>query len=107
MASTTSQGVLFEPGKVPDGTVVINERCRIRSKDGYRVVSVSGLTLAYYAAGDRMGEAHAMVMLVEQGWASQQEVAVAFGCDVRTVRRNQRRFEVGGIAALGRREGYS
>ena len=55
-------------------------------------------------ARDRMAEAHAMVSLVEQGWASQNEVARAFGCSVRTVRRYQRRFEEGGLAALGRTE---
>lgn len=69
-------------------------------------MTVSGLSLAHYAAGDRMGEAHAMVSLVEQGWAKQTEVAAAFGCDERTVRRNQRRFESGGLAALGRGSGY-
>jgi transposase len=110
MASkTTTQGEFFGPdetGGFADGTVVINERCRIQSRGGYRVVSVSGLALAYYAVGDRMGEAHAMVSLVEQGWARQNEVATAFGCDVRTVRRNQRRFESGGLAALGRDGGY-
>ena len=53
-----------------------------------------------------MGEAHAMVSLVEQGWATQNEVAAAFGCTERTVRRNQRRFESAGLAALGRQTGY-
>ena len=84
---------------------MINERCRTQSHDGYRIVTVSGVTLAHYAAGDRMGEAHAMICLVDQGFALQTEVAAAFGCDVRTVRRNQRRFESGGLAALGRRRG--
>ena len=47
-----------------------------------------------------------MVNLVEQGWASQQEVARAFACAARTVRRHQRRLEEGGLAALGRTGGY-
>ena len=47
-----------------------------------------------------------MVNLVEQGWASQQEVARAFRCSVRTLRRHQQRFEGGGLAALGRQSGY-
>jgi len=105
MEPNTDQRELFERDQVAgltDATVVINERCRLQTHGGYRVVSVSGLTLAYYAVGDRMGEAHAMVSLVEQGWARQNEVAAAFECDVRTVRRNQRRFESGGLAALGR-----
>ncbi|MEK7218675.1 MAG: putative transposase, partial [Patescibacteria group bacterium] len=62
--------------------------------------------LAHYAVGDRLGEAYAMVNLVNQGWARQAEVARAFRCDVRTVRRNQRRAEEGGLAALGRHRGY-
>ena len=40
-----------------------------------------------------MAEAYAMVSLVEQGWANQNDVAQAFGCSARTVRRDQRRFE--------------
>jgi transposase len=104
----TVNGELFEEGVGTgvDGTVLINERCRLRTRGGYCVVTVSGLALSHYSAGDRMGEAYAMVSLVEQGLAKQTEVAVAFGCDVRTVRRNQRRFELGGLAALGRSEGY-
>jgi len=48
-----------------------------------------------------------MVSLVEQGWADQNDVARAFGCSERTVRRHQRRFEEGGLAALvGQRHGY-
>ena len=53
-----------------------------------------------------MAEAHAMISLVEQNWANQTEVARAFGCSVRTVRRHQRRFNQGGLAALGQPGGY-
>jgi transposase len=78
----------------------------VRTRDGYRLVLVGGVTLAHYAAGDRMAEAYAAVSLVEQGWASQVEVARAFGCTTRTVRRLQHRFEECGLAALGRNGGY-
>ncbi len=47
-----------------------------------------------------------MVSLVEQGHALQIEVARAFESDVRTVRRHQRRFQTGGLSALGRASGY-
>ncbi len=47
-----------------------------------------------------------MVSLVNQGWADQNDVARAFACAVRTVRRHQRRFEDGGLTALGRSDGY-
>jgi len=86
--------------------VVINERCLLRSQDGHRVAVVAGIITAQYALGDRMAEAHAMVSLIEQGWADQNDVARAFGCSTRTLRRHQRRFDVGGLAALGRSSGY-
>jgi len=44
---------------------------------------VSGVVSAQYAVEDRMAEAYAMVNLVEQGWATQQEVARAFACSAR------------------------
>ncbi len=53
-----------------------------------------------------MAEAHAMMSLVEQGWADQNDVARVFGYAARTLRRQQRRFEEGGLAALGRHGGY-
>ena len=96
----------LHPPSSPTDVVVVNARCCIRTCDGHRVVTVSSVPLAHYAVGDRVGEAHAMVILVEQGWALQCEVARAFGCTVRTVRRNSRRVEEGGLAALGRPAGY-
>ena len=107
MSSRTDQGSLFagEP-VVETGTVWISDRSRLQTEGDYRVVSVSGLVLAHYAVGDQMSEALAMVSLVDQGWALQTEVARAFGCSERTVRRHQRRFESGGLSALGRSSGY-
>jgi hypothetical protein len=69
MAPRNDEPVLFaEPSGSPEGVVVINPRCRIQERGGYRVVSVGGLPLAHFAAGDRAGEAHAMVSLVDLGW---------------------------------------
>jgi transposase len=90
----------------PEGLWVLNDRCLVRTQAGHRGVVVSGVTLAHYAVGDALAEAYAMVNLVEQGWAHQDEVARAFDCPARTVRRHQRRFEDGGLAALDRRNGY-
>jgi hypothetical protein len=84
---------LFPNLRNPEDTRIINERCLLRSQDGHCVVQVSGMILAQYEAADSMAEAHAMVSLVEQGWASQVEVGRTFNCSTRTVRRNQRRFE--------------
>jgi prepilin-type processing-associated H-X9-DG protein len=92
---------LFPEVRNPEGTQIVNERCMIRTQEAHRVVLVSGIVLASYAVSDRIAEAYAMVSLVEQGWATQQQVAYALGCSTRTVRRDQRRFENGGLAALG------
>ncbi len=102
----TQKDDLFPEAHNPESLRVINSRCLVRSQDGYCVVLVSGIVLAQYGASDRMAEAHAMVSLVEQGWANQNEVARAFDYSVRTVRRHQRRFEKGGLVALGQTKGY-
>src|SRR6516225_9020861 len=47
-----------------------------------------------------------MVFLVESAFAQQMDVARAFGRSVRTVRRHQARYVQGGMAALGREEGW-
>ena len=101
-----SQGELFAEATAADGMVAINGRCVIRGDDAHRVVVVAGIPIAQYAVGDRMAEAHAMVSLVEQGFAQQGEVARAFDIAARTLRRYQRRFEDGGLVALGRNAGY-
>jgi prepilin-type processing-associated H-X9-DG protein len=106
MASTQEQGELFAGSPVSSNTVVVNDHCVLRTRDGHRVVVVAGVALLHYAVGDRMAEAHSIVSLVEQGWATQVEAAVAFGCTTRTVRRNLERFDAGGLAALGRRGGF-
>ena len=97
---------LFPEARNPQGTLAVNDRCVLRTQDGQCVLFVSGIILAQYAVTDRMAQAHAMVSLVEQGWADQIEVARAFHCTVRTVRRQQRRFEESGLAGLGQDRGY-
>ena len=97
---------LFPEARNPAGTIVINDRSQIRTQNDHRVVVVSGMTLAHYGVHDSMSEALAMVSLVEQGWADQNDVARAFGRSVRTVRRYQQRFEDRGLAALGLGDGY-
>jgi transposase len=97
---------LFPDVQNPENTRVLNERCLVRTQDGHCVVIVSGMVLAQYALNDRMAETYAMVSLVEQGWADQNDVARTFGCSVRTVRRHQRRFEDGGLASLGQGRGF-
>jgi transposase len=102
------QHELFPPGAAvgPPDAVAINARCLLKKLDGRCAVLVAGFPIAHYAVGDAMAEAYAMVSLIEQGWADQVEVARAFGCNERSVRRYQRRFADGGLAALSRRRGY-
>jgi transposase len=97
---------LFSKPAVATTSTVINDRCIIHSEGDYRIVIVSGIVLAHYAVNDQMAESYAMVSLVEQGWASQKEVARAFGCSTRSVRRYQCRLNAGGLSALGRSCGY-
>jgi transposase len=105
MASNRDED-LFPETRNPEGTRFINERCQIRTQDDRRLVLVSGMPMAQYSVDDCMSEAYAMVSLIDQGWANQKDVARAFGYSVRTARRYQRRFDEGGLAALGRPEGY-
>ncbi len=97
---------LFPDARNSSEVRAINDRCQIRTQESHRVVMVSGIPVAYYAVADRMAEAHAMVNLVEQGWADQNDVARAFGYSARTLRRDQRRYEEGGLASLGQPRGY-
>ena len=106
MAHTTRPGDLFPEVGAPEGALVVNERCVLRTQAGHRVVLVAGVPLAQYALGDHMAEAHAMVSLVDGGWADQNDVARAFDCTARTLRRHQRRFEEAGLVGLGRPRGY-
>jgi transposase len=71
-----------------------------------RVIVFAGLPVHRYCVDDKVAEAYAMVFLVEAGFAQQTEVARAFGQSARTVRRHQARYAEGGMAALGRDEGW-
>lgn len=94
------------PAEPPPQTVAINGRCAIRRAEGWRVVSVSGLPVHYCRDGDRVAEAYAMVCLVQAGFATQVEVARAFGCSSRTVHRHLERYAAHGMAALDARPGW-
>ena len=106
MAGHTQQADLFSDIPRDPGLVVINDRCLLRSDGAHHIVLVAGIPITQYAVGDRMAQAHAMVTLVEQGYADQNDVARAFAYAARTLRRHQRRYEDGGLAALGRPGGY-
>src|SRR5215475_15432696 len=102
----STQQAFALPSPAPSNTVVINARCSLRMEADQRVIVVAGLPVHHYRAEDAVAEAYAMVFLVESGFAQQTEVARAFACSVRSVRRYQRRYAQGGMAALGREEGW-
>src|SRR6516162_9363126 len=102
----SAQHTLPLPSPPPSNNVVINPRCSLRSEADQRVIVVAGLPAHHYRAEDAAAEAYAMVFLVESGFARQTDVARAFACSVRTVRRNQARYAKGGMAALGHPGGW-
>jgi transposase len=102
----STQHALALPSPAPSNTVVINTRCSLRIEADQRVIVVAGLPVHHYRAEDAVAEAYAMVFLVESGFAQQTDVARAFERSVRTIRRHQERYGDGGMAALGREEGW-
>jgi len=94
------------PPPAASNNIVINARCCLRIGVEQRAIVVNGLPVHHYCADDAVAEAYAMVFLVESGFAQQTDVARAFGRSVRTVRRHQGRYAQGGMAALGREEGW-
>jgi hypothetical protein len=94
------------PAEPAPQTIQISGRCTIRLQEGLRIVSVGGLPIHYYREGDRVAEAYAMVCLVQAGFATQVEVARAFGSSSRTVRRHLSRYAAHGMAGLDARPGW-
>src|ERR1017187_3462331 len=101
-----TQLALALPALASSNTVVINARCALRREEDQCVIVVAGLPVHHYRADDAVAEAYAMVLLVEAGFAQQAEVARAYGRSERTVRRHQQRYAHGGMAGLGREEGW-
>jgi transposase len=106
LCGMSTQEALALPPPAPSDTVVINARCSLRIEADQRVIVIAGLPVHHYRAGDKVAQAYAMVFVMESGFAQQSDVARAFGRSVRTVRRYQERYAHGGMAALGRDEGW-
>jgi DNA invertase Pin-like site-specific DNA recombinase len=106
MAGAEQQRPLFSEPIDTAGSVVVNDSCVLRTAHGFRVVIGSGVVSAQYAAEDRIAEAYAMVNLVEQGGATQKEVARAFGCSALGIHRHQAWFHTRGLAAVSRADSY-
>jgi hypothetical protein len=102
---TTQQPRLLEFSSPPPGTVVLNDRVNIRTEGSQRAVFLQGLVLMHYDVKDHAAEECAMVTLFKAGYADQNDIARAFACTPRTLRRYQERIESGGLLALGRPRG--
>ena len=87
----------------PPGLVMINDQCCMETHEGWRIVAVGGTPITIYAVGDGAAETMAMVNLVKTKASTQVEVAQAFQCSTRQVRRHQRKREIGGQASNRRR----
>jgi DNA-binding CsgD family transcriptional regulator len=89
----------------PVGTVYVSDGVSFRTEGTHRAISAHGVVFAHYSVEDRAAEAYAMVMLWESGYATQTQLARAFGYSARSLRRYQERFAGNGIQALGRKPG--
>jgi len=102
----STQQELPLPSSAPSQTTIVNGRCSLRQEGDYHVVVVAGLPVHHYSSGDTVAEAYAMVFLMNGGYATQKEVARAFKCCERTVRRHQKRYHDGGMTALATQCGW-
>ena len=84
----------------PSGTVYVNDGVSFRTEETQRVISVHGVVFAHYTVADRAAEAYAMITLWESEYATQTQIARAFGYSERSLRRYQERFAADGIPGL-------
>jgi hypothetical protein len=89
----------------PAGIVIVNDRVSIHTQGIRRVVLVHGVIIAHYEISDHAAEAYAMLTLLNSSYADQIEIARAFTCSTRSIRRYAQRFESSGLAALARTSG--
>jgi transposase len=99
------QRILLEFCAPPSGVIVVNDRVCIHTEGFRRVVLVHGVIVAHYDKNDCAAEEYAMLTLLDSGYAQQEEIACAFSCSARSIRRYSQRFELGGLPALGRIRG--
>jgi hypothetical protein len=103
MSTPQSGWLAFPPSE--SRTVFVNDRVSYRTEGTARVISVHGVVFAHYDTRDRAAERYAMVTLVDAGYAEQNDVARAFGCSTRSLRRYQVHYEAAGLGALVRAPG--
>ena len=91
----------FGPGPV---YTPINGVCHFADWQGVRSVVVHSQTLFRYDLKDQVAEKIAAVYLFREGWAQQQELAVALDRHVSTLRGWTRRIEREGIVGAARKK---
>jgi hypothetical protein len=89
----------------PSGTVCVNDGVSFQTEGTQRVISVHGVVFAHYSMEDGAAEAYAMITLWESEYATQAQIARAFGYSARSLRRYQERFAAEGIPGLVRKPG--
>jgi transposase len=99
------QQILLEFCPPPASVIIVNDRVCLRSEGLRRVVLVYGVIVAHYDTRDHAAEEYAMLTLLDSGYADQKEIARAFRCSERSIRRYAQRFELGGLPSLGRTRG--
>lgn len=99
------QQILLEFCPPPAGIIIVNDRVCLHSEGSRRVVLVHGVIVAHYDMRDRAAEEYAMLTLFDSGYADQKEIARAFRCSERSIRRYAQRFELRGLPALGHTPG--
>jgi hypothetical protein len=99
------QRILLEFCAPASGVIIVNDRVCIHTEGFRRVVLVHGVIVAHYDKNDRAAEEYAMLTLLDSGYAEQEEIACAFSCSARSIRRYSQKFALGGLPALGRTRG--
>lgn len=90
------------PG-LPGGAIAISQRAWCIEDAGVQTVYVGRTMLTSYAVDDKCGRNYAMAQLSRGKYATQQEVATAFGVSRCTVNRLCRRLDAEGIGGLVRK----
>ena len=103
----STQQALALPSPAPSNTVVINARCSLRidarsTRDRRRRTTGASLS----RSRTRSPRPMRWCSWWSRAYAQQTDVAGAFAVSVRTIRRDQERYADGGMAALGREEGW-
>jgi len=100
-AGSTSEPALY-PG-LPGGARAISGAAWYVDDAGVRTVSVGQTVLTSYALEDKLGRDYALAQLSRCKYATQQEVATAFGVSRCTVSRICGRLDAAGIGGLVRK----